>query len=623
MPYLTDTQRQFLVNYLADANWFQKRKKTSQAEDYERRKGKVVVEMNKLPDACPQWSKLKQALDAADRMADGGDFKQAYKDLEDVKEKARKAAAGYNVSKDISDLESEIGELCTAVREVAKVLKKLNDWHEGTDSIIQKADSSRSARSTLEKDYDKALKKRPKWESIDEFVDSWDTRRDVIQSRLRGLRRYLKENHGTRLDSRTVDSAGDTLFFGVFDVFGYPPSIAFADVLAERKRSLDDRLSNQCQEIGRILLKAKGLSEHKRATLMVKWCRVKVPEEHGESASFVINDGNGKPAFIFKPQQGEEPQEGFPEGGGAPRELLMSHVGDLLKSRVGLDCHVCKATCVELNGDQFRHKKHGEVGGVGALLEFAENDGSMTSFVGGKFQEKVRKQKRQELQQQGVTDMKEIERAEISEYHKQTEQRLRTIPAEDVHAIAVMDFVTLNLDRQADNLLVKDDHGTIRLIPIDAGNALPSAWDRTTGMTSLPKPKGEGPSSMGNCIAQLPHMHQPFSKEMVKKILKLKSEDIAGAMRKDYRNLVKAHPELKDKISDETFTMVEKSIEFLCVACKELTPYEISLAYGMHLGPVMAAKDPVELQSAIENAIEAARKDAAEFRKEFDIDDLK
>ncbi len=110
------------------------------------------------------------------------------------------------------------------------------------------------------------------------------------------------------------------------------------------------------------------------------------------------------------------------------------------------------------------------------------------------------------------------------------------INTDDIQKIAMLDFLTLNLDRQLENVLVNDTGGEVRLIPIDAGNAIPprGVFDQLTelgnSMTAQPYDPKVGLKDGQNALAQMPQAQSKFSPEMLLQIEKLDPEQLITSM---------------------------------------------------------------------------------------------
>jgi len=86
---LTDAQRSFITRYVSEHRFSGSREKA--AENYSRRRGKVITPLGQIPDTAKV--DLSRQLAAADLKAEGGDFKGAYKDLVDIKSAAKQMVA--------------------------------------------------------------------------------------------------------------------------------------------------------------------------------------------------------------------------------------------------------------------------------------------------------------------------------------------------------------------------------------------------------------------------------------------------------------------------------------------------------------------------------------------------
>ena len=72
---------------------------------------------------------------------------------------------------------------------------------------------------------------------------------------------------------------------------------------------------------------------------------------------------------------------------------------------------------------------------------------------------------------------------------------------------------------------------------------------------------------------QLPQSLEPFSPEMLKQIENMDPVKVAGSLRKSNASL---QGEMGGKIEEETFQMVERSVEFLKLACRVSPPPSVS-----------------------------------------------
>lgn len=326
------------------------------------------------------------------------------------------------------------------------------------------------------------------------------------------------------------------------------------------------------------------------------------PDNPGASASFMLKSPDGKNAFIFKPQAGEKAQPGWPQGGGAPREVLFSKLNEYAMSSLGVDFGVCPTTTVKLKNEKFASM--GKNGVVGALQEGAVCTGDLASLCG----------------RGGLN----------RERNPNLERDMARINVEDVQKIAMLDFLTLNLDRQFDNVLVNDTGGDVRLIPIDAGNAMPPPdvfREQTTGddhplgnaMTATPVKPGDGLTDGQNALAQLPQSQLPFSREMQETIQNINVEEMIQQLKNAEQNLPR---EMRGKISEETFEMMRRSAAFLKAACGVLSVFELSDAYAANVDGFQDILDapPQNLQQTIQQVINATKQRCEIAARERQLD---
>src|SRR5207249_4745878 len=118
-----------------------------------------------------------------------------------------------------------------------------------------------------------------------------------------------------------------------------------------------------------------------------------------------------------------DPTYGWKKGGGAAREVMLSAVNEQFKDSMGLDFGVSRTSMASLENDSFKSERNnGQTKRAGAVQEFVAADKDLT---------------------EGLKD--------------KNPKVVSRIPPEDTQKVALMDFMTLQLDRQADNFLVKPD----------------------------------------------------------------------------------------------------------------------------------------------------------------------
>lgn len=355
---------------------------------------------------------------------------------------------------------------------------------------------------------------------------------------------------------------------------------------------LIDNIRKQQQTIYDNTLKENGLVNPNGKQLAESLLSVhgtcKPPKSKGNSDSFFINGVDGKPKFILKPVNGESRfSDAWPDGGGAPRELLLSQFSDGIGKSIGLDFGVPKTIAVKLEDESFKQgTKSKDTTRVGALQE--------TVKVGDP------PDARGFLEKLPTEELK---------------ARLESINEEDAENIAIMDFITLNGDRHVENMLLRDPPsdkpGQTRLCPIDAGQALPTpeAFLRgSASMSSLPYDESNPNLEVeANFLMQLPMAGRKFSKKQLEALDKLDPEGMIEKMKSDNAELAKQHPEMGGKVSDESFDLAKKSAYFLKEAAKELTIHEISQVYASGFTEIVQATNKTELDKAIREAIQSVK----------------
>jgi hypothetical protein len=294
-------------------------------------------------------------------------------------------------------------------------------------------------------------------------------------------------------------------------------------------------------------------------------------EPKGNSDSYFIK--NGKIVkYIFKPQSGEAVALDWPPGGGAPREVLMSEFNEQMKAK-GFDFGVAKTSETKLTSHDFTKGKNGhETSRVGVIQDAFQN----ATDAEDKFKE-LMKEKDKEKRGQAIKTFKQ------------------SIKTEDVHNVAIMDFMTLNLDRNPGNAMFlpdKDDPKVTRLVPIDSGNLLPpeEVFDAPTGKGNVSDAMDaalagdEEPIEGNNVLMQLPQAGVPFDEDTIQKISNLDPAEIRKMMQ-DADG--KREGPMKGKIAESTFQMVEDSVAFLQLAVKNNpipTVNEIGKMYAINEG---------------------------------------
>lgn len=324
-----------------------------------------------------------------------------------------------------------------------------------------------------------------------------------------------------------------------------------------------------------------------KAEICLKFGSAKPPgaSETGASDSFFLKGPDGRPAFVFKPMEGEADQSerGWEKGGAAVREVLSSALNDQL-SAFGLGCGIPKASVVTLSDDAFKSGNSSQATTrTGTLLEFAPNDSNLTKLLGSP-----------------GTTVSEEEMKDYCSDPDELERRKKLINKQDLHNIALFDLITLNLDRSPANLLVRREgsgpNESIRLIPIDGGNMMPPrAALGNNGINGLaPDLKGpKDPLGDSNGLLQLPQSTEPFDDAMAAKIDGLQPDAMVQGLFTAYRKAGNDAPGMKGKVTEpEVFEMMRISMAILKRACgtaanPRLSPADIGEMYHNDLMPLL------------------------------------
>ena len=309
----------------------------------------------------------------------------------------------------------------------------------------------------------------------------------------------------------------------------------------------------------------------------------KPPSGKGESDSFFLKGSDGKPSFIFKPQEGESVKEGAKPGGGVVREVLTSKFNDQIKNMIGLDFGVSPTQLVTLESDSFAEGTNSQATvRTGALQQAIDNEGSLKDVCGSD--------------------------GDVG----------KNLPVEDVQKIALMDFLTLQADRNADNVLIQDVGGHKRLVPIDGGFAFPSKEMFSAYSTSMlgdgkgGQKDGTVDMSQGAALMQLPQSDLPFTPEMLAAIDKIDPDALAKGMKAANKEIGESEPGLKDLVNDENIEMMRRSALLLKKAAPLFTVAQLSQMYAEDMNSLLDVPDK-QLEGAIQKLIERG-KDRAAFK---------
>ncbi len=261
-------------------------------------------------------------------------------------------------------------------------------------------------------------------------------------------------------------------------------------------------------------------------------------------------------------------------------------MNDLMKTQTGIDFKIAKTTLFKTEDDKFKS---------GTISKSPQRSGAL-----------------QEAIQIDPTKPTSPTDFLVAPRGQSVGLRYDALNSEDVEAMAVLDFMTLNLDRHGDNVLMQnvgDAPGQTRLVPIDAGLMFPTKDVFRVGANGLIAGEPYDPnnptafSAQGNMLTQLPQGNQPFSQKSKTAIAKLDPDQFVAAMKLQYENMVSETPEMADKVDESSFDLMKKSIATLKkAAAQDLTPRQISKLYATLLPKIMDLPDN-QFDAAITKAI--------------------
>lgn len=224
---LTDKQKQFLDNYIREHS-IRGRLKKGDAENFRRRKEKVLAEIAKLPNFSEQFQNLKKEVASADARADKGEFKEAYNALKSAKSLARKQVAQYDPTEDLRTLGREIQTFCNDARAVATELGKLANWcgvtapnllrdvgtfvsDPSTLQVANKVGQDRAAAElqhfeVLERGFWNGWETCMEWKDVTKFLGTVSSQEQSLRSRATEIRKACK-SEAHRSAVQTLETA--------------------------------------------------------------------------------------------------------------------------------------------------------------------------------------------------------------------------------------------------------------------------------------------------------------------------------------------------------------------------------------------------------------------------------
>ena len=272
-----------------------------------------------------------------------------------------------------------------------------------------------------------------------------------------------------------------------------------------------------------------------------------------------------KKTFIFKPSDAEAPIVGFPQGGSAAREVMGKVISDQIQAVTGLNFGTPETALITVNnaslsdGDGHPGKPWPR---TGSIQHFAKSEGEM---------------------------------------RKADPEAIKSIPDEEVHKMAVLDLIQLNMDRHDGNFMIgTGEDGKKRLTPIDHGLVLPSRDGLGARRARLGKP--------AHALSSMPGADKKMSPEMIEKINQIDPDAVIDGMKKAYAAMLKLHPAAAGAaaVTEENYKLVKRSIEFLKKAAGQLTMAEIQDAYVVSLEKIFDTSDD-KADAGFDEAIKEAK----------------
>jgi len=319
-------------------------------------------------------------------------------------------------------------------------------------------------------------------------------------------------------------------------------------------------------------------------------------DEPGTSGSYFVRQGANRRAAVFKPAQQEAILTGSRTSGENTRgEVLGYRLARTVYALTGLEIPVPKTTLATLESDAFETWGCNDEGlfempstygpGVNDRVQVGALQRGVTDVRGNgrDWTVNVRSDDpsfRVEVTGDTEEDMRledELGRAshpfwdELPKRHQDAilgTLRKRFVPpdsipkesiGEDLGKVAILDVITLQMDRNADNLLLSGDPPDAHLIPIDQGNCLPCLDDAIGTMHQWKKNPLEGWLDMDG--AEL-----PFTAEALQAIEDLDPDDILEATRSEGARLEESSEGRIPAPTDEQLLVQHLSVRCLKAA---------------------------------------------------------
>ena len=252
--------------------------------------------------------------------------------------------------------------------------------------------------------------------------------------------------------------------------------------------------------------------------------------------------------FIFKPATPGSLMGGIPAGGEPIREALTGRAAEQLSAFTGLDFKMPLTNVISVDSNRLSDfqpadetkKLRNTPTQVGSLQQFSSSQGELRSHLLGKRQD---------------------------------------VTAQSCQAIAVLDTVTLNLDRHDGNLLL-DQAGT-GVIPIDHGLSFPDSQAVESGMIGI------NMAGDKNVMLRLPNSYVPFTQASLDGIANIDPDLMQAALAAESRKMGQLHPSLEDKMSSQALSISNLAAQFLKAAAPRLPPAVLQAALGANAAELL------------------------------------
>ncbi len=304
----------------------------------------------------------------------------------------------------------------------------------------------------------------------------------------------------------------------------------------------------------------------------------------GVNPAFWVNKAGGgdqgTKTFLFKPESAYSPDiGGLPKGAEPAREALTGRAADMLKGMTGLDFAMPETHVIAVGKDKFA-------------------EGSLEGTPFGKDDTPVRGS----LQQFAATD---------GELRDQPMAQMRKISPASCQKIAILDMVTLNMDRHSGNLMVNGaTTETPDVVPIDHGLTFPTK----DSLADLPANIGNDK----NVLLKLPGSYEDFTPEMLKSIELLDPDGLAEGLRRDIATIEEVVPGTQGKVADECVKISRRSAMFLKKAAAALPPAILQVALGQDAESLLdPGIDDQEFDRRATAAIQKAGQQAGAIKEYF------